>query len=1659
MEIVTWPGGLQSQEIKAIEKIEKTFIANTGVKSKPAKSGSLQDQLKSIGANPMFPWKGYAGFRFVDAKGNEGEFDLLIVTHCNIIIIELKDWNNGEVTSSGDKWYKNNASMGRSPVSVTQNKVFLVKNKLEPIKHKFTNKGFAPFVDFLVVMTGNAKFAKITSQESKHTISLDDFLALADEGAFEKRFKPRNHPKARMLNKDFHLFDDLFLGKGTAPKKISVNGYKANDLIFEHPQKVYREFQAESESSRQDQALLRIWDFNNLEGVKSRTPEGRFDIVSREREVLQFIKHHDHDLYKNCLRALTSVQKDEVTSEYNEVYELPPGHIRFNQYLGSYGDALSEIDRLNLVKLLAAKFSDLHDIKVAHRDLGDHSLWLSPGKEVALSNFISAYHQPAGTVGDYRHALSVNELAVNVSPVNSGSVTPFEEDVRTLAMVSWHIFTGERMSEKSIDSLYENVSASSAWYSLILKSALDGGAYANASDFFNAIKNCEPSNDEVFDFDNSELDQYRRNINHSRQYRDDEFIVETDEKEVYLSNGQIVKAWTNVNPSEAALGYKVLHFLEKIEKLNSVSPDYLPSIRDYGIATKSSSLFLVVDKAEGVKWGELDLSEDQCLDVIGQLIAAIEHLHEIGVPHGDLHPGNILVQNTDGDIKLTIIDIPDFSLSHDERLNHLYSPENIDECTAQERDNYAVMRMSSELLDKLFQDPSKSFPAVASIINEELTDKSFGFKSLARFRDSFTAVSPQQNSLVSITLRGDFESLIVYPDNGRLYVQIDKSNKNSADARVRLIGIGGSVDFIFSASQQEFVVGFSPRLRDSVKIQDTENCQLELDFPIEIKSGSTYDLSALSKQIKDNEEFNRAIDLTLSKSDTPVTDDSLSLELKEAFKRLESLEPSIEREKIQISTRKLWQAILDTETESYPYIEVSGEPSAVSGTHDQLLIPYISDVDALGKFNKNDVVELIKIDGDRETHLGEVVLKKCALNEVRVTKTRPHTRALSDGDIVYFRTKQDKASYVKRKAALERLLERAGLIGKLVDYFDPACSLDSVKFDIDVSDEDFERYDRSDEYGNTISLNRKQRDAFTKLLQNGPLSLLQGPPGTGKTEFIAAFVHFLLEKQGVKRILLVSQSHEAVNTAAERIRKHCARLDTALDVVRFSNREGAVSTGLRDVYSGALVSEKRELFRAEVKYRVEALAKAYGVQSNYLSDVVEAELKVFSLVDKYWADVESISDTGRLSDDSLSIKQSLAELDLSIRELLESRFNILLGSDEDLSVVKFRVIEKLNKDYSIRPDESQRALALAKISRDMLGVLETDRVNYDEFFARSRQLVTGTCVGIGQRHLGIQENQYDWVIIDEAARSIASELAIAMQSGKRVLLVGDHQQLPPLYSEPHKKALARKLGISSSGGDLDGMLQSDFARVFESTYGGQTSASLLTQYRMAPEIGRLVSETFYNGKLENGERAIPNFYAAGPQFLESLVTWVDTSSLGAKSYHRSDRGVSIYNRCEADIIISMLKEIYADHQFVESLKGVVKEGEPAIGVICMYGEQKRILRQKFNEIIWSDDFKSMVKIDTVDSYQGKENRIIILSVTRSDKTQSPGFLRAPNRINVALSRAMDRLVLVGSAAMWAGKNKDLPLGMIVSLMSSFGEDEGYRFVSPEDIKTVKGVEL
>lgn len=1648
MEVEMWDGGLQEQEVAAIEKIKAAFSDNLSKSDKPVRGGSIGEQLQRYGytGNGMFPWKGYAGFRFVEAK-KEGEFDLVIVTHCNVIIVELKDWNHQPVTARGETWYKGDKNMGRSPVSVTRGKKFTLDNKLKRLADRFTNKGYVPFVHFFVVMTGNADFSELPEEQLHHTISLTDFLKFADRNTFNNYFRP--HPGSQVLNKDFPLFDNLFLGPQTAPKTLRVNGFEAKDMIFEHPKKVYQEYLAKSEISANSEALLRIWNFRNIQGTKAYTPEGRAEIVSREREVLQHINHQNRDLYNHCLRSLTSFQKDEVTAEYCEVYELPPGHVRFNEFIGKYGKAFSDMDRLNVVKLLIAKFSDLHEMKIAHRDIADHSLWISPSKEVALSNFISAYHRPAGTVGDYRKLLSVGAVEVK-DLLDESELTPFQQDVHALGIVAWHLLSGKRMSPKSLETVQDNMLNSQHWYSDVLLDAV-AAKFVSATEFFDALKQAEPAGNAIPTFDDTELDPYRHAINHSRQYReDDDFLVETSDKEVYISGGRLVKAWLNVGGQgdDPSVNFQVMKFLKQVEQLSLVKPTYLPQIREFGIASKSSSLYMVTDQVQGETWDKMVVLNDEKIDLIDKFAAAVEHLHSLGVSHGDIHPGNVMLGTQSR--SLFLIDIPDFSPSGDEPKNHSYSPEYIDNCTSFERDNYAVMKMSCELLGMSWGQESDIYPTIANAIRAELEDPVFGFKDLGRFKKAIDSndQAPEQ-PLIDITVGNTDEIISVLPDNGHLYVKVEPNPKAPAEVKVTFTGIGGSFTAVFNKEQKTLIHGFRPRARATIRKQDIDESQFEIGTGIRIIPGRPQDMSALTVLLNEEESFTRAIELIAAPEDVQEQD-PLTLQLKDAFARLDkqALEPAL-KEVLEIPTVKLWRAILDTETESYPNIEVSGEVVPVADAHGELLLPYSADVDPLGAFRSSDEVEALQVDQEGvERFIGEVSLKKSELKEIRLVKVRSAAYRLKDSDIVFFRTRQDRASYQKRKRALERLLDRESVLPDLIDLFDPSCKQMAQNYGITLSDDDFARYDREDQHGNKISLNEQQRKAFNKLVNNGPLSLLQGPPGTGKTEFIAAFVHYLIEKQNTKRILLVSQSHEAVNTAAERIRKHCSRLGTELDVVRFSNREGAVSLGLKDVYSNAITTEKRELFNAEIKYRVEALSEAIGLEPGFISGVVLAELRLFRQIDhleKLLYQVNDLTDSKEIGE----LKEIAVELDFSIRSRLSQEYGINLDKGAKVSAAKDILISKLCTEYGVRPDEARRVKALAKISRDMQDAMSGERVNLDEFYSRSRQLVAGTCVGIGQGHIGIQENIYDWVIIDEAARSIASELAIAMQSARRVLLVGDHLQLPPLYSDAHKAALARKLGINNSRTEIDEVLRSDFARAFNSAYGAQASAALLTQYRMAPPIGDLVSKTFYDRKLLNGERAIPDVYQHAPEALCSVVTWLDTANLGHRAHHLEDRGTSIYNRCEADEIISVLKQVSENEEFVAQLSKLVNKDEAAIGVICMYAEQKRLLRQKFNQEIWSEGFKDIVKIDTVDSYQGKENRIIILSLTRSDKQHSPGFLRAPNRINVAMSRAMDRLLIVGNADIWKGNNKELPLGSVVSYMAERGQEAGYRFLSAQ----------
>jgi superfamily I DNA and/or RNA helicase len=115
----------------------------------------------------------------------------------------------------------------------------------------------------------------------------------------------------------------------------------------------------------------------------------------------------------------------------------------------------------------------------------------------------------------------------------------------------------------------------------------------------------------------------------------------------------------------------------------------------------------------------------------------------------------------------------------------------------------------------------------------------------------------------------------------------------------------------------------------------------------------------------------------------------------------------------------------------------------------------------------------------------------------------------------------------------------------------------------------------------------------------------------------------------------------------------------------------------------------------------------------------------------------------------------------------------------------------------------------------------------------------------------------------------------------------------------------------------------------------------------------------------------------------------------------------------------------------------------------MYSKQREVIDKMISEAVWLQSRRRLLKVDTVDSYQGKENRIVILSTVRNNIALKPGFLRSPNRINVAMSRAMERLYIVGAQRMWEGRNADLPLGQVRKRVREMAAQERASLLNPE----------
>jgi hypothetical protein len=257
----------------------------------------------------------------------------------------------------------------------------------------------------------------------------------------------------------------------------------------------------------------------------------------------------------------------------------------------------------------------------------------------------------------------------------------------------------------------------------------------------------------------------------------------------------------------------------------------------------------------------------------------------------------------------------------------------------------------------------------------------------------------------------------------------------------------------------------------------------------------------------------------------------------------------------------------------------------------------------------------------------------------------------------------------------------------------------------------------------------------------------------------------------------------------------------------------------------------------------------------------------------------------------------------------------------------------------------------------------------------------------------ITDMNFDIVILDEANKARADEALPALRLGRSLALVGDHKQLPPVEDD----AL---YGIVESDPALEDLVnRSLFEQCWDGGLPADAQCLLTIQHRMHPDIAAYVSAASYDNQLENAPEVEAYEYITRKPFPVALH-FVDTEGMRGGRERRGPGG-ALRNEAEVRVAAQVVRLL--DERAPREL---------SMAVIAMYAEQVERLRQALGR----RKFKRTVKIDTVDSFEGREEDIVVISLVRSNERGRIGFLRVPNRLNVAISRAKRLVACIGDSA-------------------------------------------
>ena len=273
-----------------------------------------------------------------------------------------------------------------------------------------------------------------------------------------------------------------------------------------------------------------------------------------------------------------------------------------------------------------------------------------------------------------------------------------------------------------------------------------------------------------------------------------------------------------------------------------------------------------------------------------------------------------------------------------------------------------------------------------------------------------------------------------------------------------------------------------------------------------------------------------------------------------------------------------------------------------------------------------------------------------------------------------------------------------------------------------------------------------------------------------------------------------------------------------------------------------------------------------------------------------------------------------------------------------------------------------------------------------ELFTEAR-VIACTVVGAASRVL--ERKRFSSLFIDEAAQAIEAACWIAISRADRVILAGDHCQLPPTIK-----------CIEAARGGLGRTLLEKVV-----LHKPETVSLLKIQYRMHEDIMRFPSRWFYHDELE----AAPEVKYRGILDFDTPVSWIDTSELDLQEKAVAE-GTGRLNTGEAELLVRELKN-YMERIGIRR----ILEEHIDFGVISPYRAQVHYLRHLLKKEPFFRPCRRLITVHTVDGFQGQERDVIMISLVRANEKGQIGFLRDLRRMNVAITRARMKLLILGEA--------------------------------------------